>query len=898
MRVIADRNGNGIVALRCILDVKGINVVKALKIGRILLACIADAAKGVALGAVVAGFYLFGRPFTPVIWNAIIERIPPNIATFVDWSGQTTRSLDVAVIAACVLIGILLGGSAVAFMRSLGRGIIHGASGMWAVITFVICTGVSRFDTGELLAVGAIFHTGLQVRRWRYGNISRTYSSEEIARWTATKNETKGSEIDFDNPITTWGQDIVGRRSFVEAVLTRLLIEQEPVVAITGPFGEGKSSAVNLLEIGARQSRRIIVIPFRSWLPGNDSAFAEALFQTADAEIRKTYFIPRLQMHLARYARLIAGTLPSGNWLAQLLSSGIQPVRIQELCDNIRRIPRDVLFLLDEVDRMQPGELLVLLKVIRGLPEIPNLHYVCAFNPEALAKLVSPTNAVYGNEYLEKFFPVQLALPRIDEELRESLFAAGTRELIKKYQPELPPELEKSFNEDFDSLWPQTLKRHLTNIRDLGRVLRPFGVALAVVGAELNPFDLLVIEVVRLLIPVVHEFVYRNAQLFYRPGGGISEWRETGLIDDSERQEARELLYEQLLDNLSADQRQLAIDLLARIFPYVNEYARRKGMRVHFLTRGDSGRERRIYDRDFFRRYFTQTVPGSLFSEKETRDVIQRLNSATSVGGVRRILNETHEAIGNNDLRSADFVERLITHSDDISERQSRWLALAAAGQTENLQRDILGYGEWGRVRRLVLVFASRFQGTLVLEPLLTEIIYSASSHGFAADIAFFCTAHRSGNNIIHNWEGVDEAIVREALGRRMRQAHTIPSYSDFNLTKDDLGAFRFWMTSVPADRDHLVRYLDDQFERSLDNVGKFLSWLFPGNVGYSGDPITFMEMFYPANPVRRQLAAASEVNHVWSAEHQDAIRRFMEFLERRDRGQGGPVGIGFEQGM
>ena len=50
-------------------------------------------------------------------------------------------------------------------------------------------------------------------------------------------------EIEFDLPITTWNEDRLRRGAFVESVASLILKEKAPVVAIAGPFGEGKTSS-------------------------------------------------------------------------------------------------------------------------------------------------------------------------------------------------------------------------------------------------------------------------------------------------------------------------------------------------------------------------------------------------------------------------------------------------------------------------------------------------------------------------------------------------------------------------------------------------------------------------------------------------------------------------------
>jgi len=51
------------------------------------------------------------------------------------------------------------------------------------------------------------------------------------------------------------------------------------------------------------------------------------------------------------------------------------------------RLPKRVVVLLDELDRMERDELLPLLKVVRGISALPNLSFVCAAERKTLTEI-------------------------------------------------------------------------------------------------------------------------------------------------------------------------------------------------------------------------------------------------------------------------------------------------------------------------------------------------------------------------------------------------------------------------------------------------------------------------------------------------------------------------------
>ena len=135
---------------------------------------------------------------------------------------------------------------------------------------------------------------------------------------------------------------------------------------------------------------------------------------------------------------------------------------------------------------MHEEELSVLLKILRGAPELTNVGYICAFSKEALARVVSPSDTEFGCRYLDKFFPVQLPLPRIDDDLRESLFSARLSAVLEEESLLESDAAKRRFDEVRTDLWYDALDKQLTNIRVIGQFVRGFQSSLHVSKSEVN----------------------------------------------------------------------------------------------------------------------------------------------------------------------------------------------------------------------------------------------------------------------------------------------------------------------------------------------------------------------------------------------------------------------------
>jgi hypothetical protein len=656
-------------------------------------------------------------------------------------------------------------------------------------------------------------------------------------------------------------------------------VDGEPAVGISADFGEGKSSVLHLIQASIECGGKAIVVPFRTWLPGSEDTFIESLFGTATAAIRRKYFLPSWRSVFKKYGRIVLGVAPrSWEFLEHLLPSDTQSRQIEELTRLFSRLPVRVVFLLDEIDRMHEEELTVLLKILRGAPEITNVSYICAFSKDALAKLISP-DLQFGSRYLDKFFPVQLPLPRIDADLRERLFSGRLSDTLESEKVFLSEGARKKFEEARGSLWFGALKDRLANFRAMGQLLRGFHNSLHVLKEEVNVFDLLVIECVRMLLPSTYEFIYQNGRYFHESPGGIERWTRTqGFgIEDGARKKATSAALDEYLGKLDREDRELALALLSRMFPSVKEYDREKSKGLGPLAISESNEERRISDPSFFSRYFEYAVPATMFGEKEMDSFIASIHEADK-GAIATALDATLPGAEPDDLRRIDFLRRLRTRVSEIPEKQARLLAVAMAEHTLGMLSDHIAYLV---LKGDVLALAAHFQGTPELQAVLEEVVQAAGSDMFASDIVYLSVSARQKADEITNWNGFDAEAIKKVFGARMRLRHPKPVSKVLPSGADHPLAFSRWRVYVPDDTPYLTDYFRTSFDFSSQNLGVFLQWLLPGNIGYQGSPIKFVEGFYsPVSDIVARLKQAERDSLQWSPEHAAAIQRFWEFLK------------------
>ncbi len=832
---------------------------------------------GILGGSIAGALFPAGRTWIATSFTQILVDISEHVPNF-----RGPAIVAMLAILALILPRFLL--KTVCLFRSWKGGLVRGTSLIWAIVTLFYWA--ERAHLFWCVVAGLAFHSCTDIVQAR--RKQEQCSATEIANWVPQVSRSNLLAINFDKPIESWEQDAVGRGEFVKTVLTRVLGDCEPALGITADFGEGKSSVLHLVRVSIERGGKAIAVPFRTWLPGNEKTFVESLFATATAAIRKRYFLPSWRSTFKNYGRVVLGVVPkSWGFLSGFLSADSQSTQIEELTELFCHLPIRIVFLLDEIDRMHEEELRVLLKILRGAPELTNVGYICAFSKEALARVVFPADPEFGCRYLDKFFPVQLQLPRIDDDLRESLFSARLSAVFEEERLLTSDAAKKRFDELRSDLWYDALDKQLTNIRVIGQFVRGFQSSVHVSKSEVNTYDLLVIEALRLLLPTTFRFVYENGRYFHEPPKGIERWNRGLLGIDEEARKARiHSAFDSYFGGLTKLDLDLARSLLSRIFPSVREYFREKSKGVVLASIRDSDEERRISDPIFFPRYFSYTVPATMFGEKEMAEFLSSIERAASEEALHAAVETTWPAAERDDLRRIHFLRRLVSKASQISSQRAAWLAVEMAKRTSEMQGEHIIYQV---IKGLVFALAARSQGSQDFQRMLDLVVKEAGSDRFASDIVYSSVSARNLADEVTNWDGFDADQIKKVFGQRMRLRHQKPVTAVLTSDLDDPLAFSRWKFYVPEDTSYITEFLRSAFDFSVENLGVFLQWLLPGNVSYQNGAIKFIEGFYPVSEIILRLQKAQEDKVQWRAEHASAIQRFWDFYKQESSSPSSP---------
>jgi predicted KAP-like P-loop ATPase len=238
----------------------------------------------------------------------------------------------------------------------------------------------------------------------------------------------------LDNPRSDPKDDIFNRYPFSKRLAETIVgFDTRNGAAVFGIFarwGYGKSTVLNYLkhELTTNHSDEVVVFEFNPWFFTGQEDLLAAFFsglaarleqalagRTKDAgQILKKYsgifgLIPIVGTGASKLAEQI-GTEMSENSLAN------QRKRAFEIMSGAERT---VVVLIDDLDRLDRDEILIMLKLIRLNANVPRVVYVLAFDDQMVAAAVGAkynAGPELGRQFLEKIVQYPFTLPAVGRE--------------------------------------------------------------------------------------------------------------------------------------------------------------------------------------------------------------------------------------------------------------------------------------------------------------------------------------------------------------------------------------------------------------------------------------------------------------------------------------------------
>lgn len=266
--------------------------------------------------------------------------------------------------------------------------------------------------------------------------------------------ENNGHSIKGDRALSSNDDDKLGFLGVASRIAKSLVdraSEEGLVVGVEGAWGSGKSSLLFL--IGEELKKQVeeqkpTVINFRPWLVGSRDALITSLFSELSNQLARVAFEAgnakpeqKAKAKAAEAAlRSFVRGLSSAGSIIEVVgdASGFAPLKLvgkgakalgelakgksnapqlselkDDLSKSLKELGHRFIITIDDVDRLEPAEVIEVLRLVRSVVDLPNVVYLLCYDGEILAQCIEKAAGVHsGKDFLEKIVQLTVMVPK------------------------------------------------------------------------------------------------------------------------------------------------------------------------------------------------------------------------------------------------------------------------------------------------------------------------------------------------------------------------------------------------------------------------------------------------------------------------------------------------------
>lgn len=625
-----------------------------------------------------------------------------------------------------------------------------------------------------------------------------------------------------DQPICSKSEDRFNRWGFAERIADTLAGRRDEasiVIGLYGPWGDGKTSTLRLMEIALRDQAHVVVIRFNPWHFQSEDQLLRGFFATLAGALGKS--LPTMKEKIGKIFRdygslLSIASISVGNIVqvtpgeaATGLGKALSTVELDELRVRIENILSEggkrVVIFIDDIDRLDRTETQALFKLVKLSASFNHTSYVLAFDDEMVAAAIGEKYGHGGFEagrsFLEKIIQVPLHLPPPDELALRQMTFEGVDAVLAQSGTTLSQENVDAFMRHFvDGLEPR-----LRTPRHAKLYVNALTFALPLLNGEVHPVDLMLIEGIRIFYPKLYTAIRDNPEYFLKSSGNEHQQHEV------HRQRVAAIIDQALEGTGVLHKERVRTRLLEVLFP------RLSNMVYGHDWDGRWEREQRICSDKYCKRYFTYSVPPGDVSDIEVGRFLDEVAvmSPADVDGILKVL-ATRGAI-------PQLIRKLRNRENEVGATPAQTLALAFARNGALVPRErAMLMSDWTYKQAGILVahLLRRVASGEAREALADMVIRVVQPLPFGLECLRWLRHGEKEPEEKRIISSVAEEKIFETMAERIRvQGSETPLYQMFGRDAPWL----YWVWNRQEGGDTVASQLRTRFEMNPNEVDSFL---------------------------------------------------------------------------
>jgi hypothetical protein len=432
-------------------------------------------------------------------------------------------------------------------------------SGNWIFVSFSFCRLIKYMDVSLLICMAnlILFFPG----------------KRPLGRNTA-------DSFFEDKPLGKKLADELGYDSYAQQLATKIQksnFEKSFAIGINGNWGFGKTSFIDLIKRNLR-NEEIIEIEFNPWNSHAPDAIIKDFFETIQEKIGPYHSL--IARQLVTYANKLVDLKDNafGQTIRAVVTAftGVDSLHTltKEIDNSLREINRKIVIYVDDVDRLNSNEIVEVLRLLRNTADFYNTFFVVAYDREYIINALKDHNEYNQEQFLEKIFQLEITLPYFNKDILR-------QKLLEKLKYVIPQRFHSIIEQAVigkNAVLPVPFIGWVESMRDVTRLANAICLNINKLLGEIDFYDFLKIEMLRLKYPSVYRLLFTRTRLFLKAepkNGNIFRYRLANLGDLSSKPDTKDkqdvylrIYLTENRENLSIPAKEIGkiVELLSGIF--------------------------------------------------------------------------------------------------------------------------------------------------------------------------------------------------------------------------------------------------------------------------------------------------------------------------------------------
>ena len=319
-----------------------------------------------------------------------------------------------------------------------------------------------------------------------------------------------------DEPLGTNKEDELGYSDYAKILAEKIIsshFARAFAIGINGKWGVGKTSFIDLIKRHLSM-HDYIEVNFNPWNSSDPQAIINDFFETIEEEIKPYHSsLARLLAHYSHKLTALDDNIFSKSvqaLVSLLAGSDSTSTLFDQINHTLKVINKKIIIFIDDLDRLDKVEILEVIRLIRNTANFYNTFFIVAYDKNYIGTAIREHNSYKYEQFLEKVFQIEVTLPYFEKLILR-------QKLAKKLMGMFPSHYHKAIETEIigtASMTPVYLNEWLTTIRDITRLSNSLSLNMRKLIGEVDFFDFLRLEILRLKHPSVYELLFKRTNEF------------------------------------------------------------------------------------------------------------------------------------------------------------------------------------------------------------------------------------------------------------------------------------------------------------------------------------------------------------------------------------------------